>query len=638
MKRELIAVLVPLLVLSVGFVRAEEGEPLLGDESDGSRAHPIHLIPLFPENEDGEKGEQIDPEEVDVMPFSTRLTCGECHTYEAIAGGWHFNAVDSNVPAGRSGEPWLYFSPKLGIQLPLSYRSWAGTFTPEEVGLTPFEFTKIFGRHMPGGGVGEVKATDGDGIAKQYVSGKLEVNCLACHNAHPGQDQGGVNGYAVQVSAKENFRWAATASCEFANVTGSAADASITYDPFMPDETEKNAPRVTYDKDRFDENGNVLVEVVREVPDHRCYFCHSDLYGTGSEERAEKWQADEDIHLAAGLTCVDCHRNGLYHNIVRGYEGEPSGNAMAATTTCRGCHLGNEDGERPEGGRLGAPVPTHVGIPTVHFEKLTCTACHSGPWPGDRAVLTKTARAHRLGTPNVNKDPNVLPHVLAPILAEGGAASGTAEGQIAPHKMVWPAYWGNLTEQGVKPLALDAVEKAVKGAFKDVEAPAGAGWPAFTPEQIAAALKALADVAADQAVYVAGGTLYHLDEAGELVTEADHPEAAPYMWPLAHAVRPAAQSLGIRYCTDCHATTAGFFFGSVAVDSPVASATPATKRMVDFQDSVSPIYAWAFAVSFVFRPMMKIFALGACGIIGLVLLLYGLKALGAVAKVLAEEE
>ena len=53
---------------------------------------------------------------------------------------------------------------------------------------------------------------------------------------------------------------------------------------------------------------------------------------------------------------------------------------------------------------------------------------------------------------------------------------------------------------------------------------------------------------------------------------------------------------------------------------------------------MSPVYAWAFAVSFVFRPMMKIFALGACGIIGLVLLLYGLKALGAVAKVLAEEE
>ena len=79
-------------------------------------------------------------------------------------------------------------------------------------------------------------------------------------------------------------------------------------------------------------------------------------------------------------------------------------------------------------------------------------------------------------------------------------------------------------------------------------------------------------------------------------------------------------------------------FGSVVVDSPVASDEPATKRMVDFQEGVSPAYAWAFAVSFVFRPYFKIFALGACGIIGLVLLLYGLKALRAAAKVLAEEE
>jgi hypothetical protein len=168
--------------------------------------------------------------------------------------------------------------------------------------------------------------------------------------------------------------------------------------------------------------------------------------------------------------------------------------------------------------------------------------------------------------------------------------------------------------------------------------PASGDWPGITETQIAEALKALAGVATDKAVYVAGGSLYQLDDAGELVVEADHPAAKPYMWPIAHSVRPAAQSLGIRYCTDCHATTAPFFFGSVVVDSPVAAETRVTKRMVDFQEGVSSGYAWAFAVSFVFRPYFKVFALGACGIIGLVLLLYGLRALGAAAKVLAEEE
>jgi hypothetical protein len=597
------------------------------------------------ENEDGEKGPQVDPADEPPMPFSTKWTCGECHTYSAVSSGWHFNAVDSNVPAGRPGQPWLYFSSRLGIQIPLSYRPWPGTFHPDELGLTPFEFTKIFGRHMPGGGPGEIKATDVDTIGKQYISGKLEINCLACHNAHPGQDQGSPIGYAVQVS-RENFRWAATASCEFADVTGSAAGAPITYDPFMPMGDAKNVPTVSYHEHRFDEEGRVLVEIVREVLDHRCYYCHSNVYYTDDEEKTEKWMADEDVHLKAGLTCVDCHRNGVHHNIVRGYEGEEavSDNPVAATTSCQGCHLGDEHGERPEGGRLGAPVPEHVGIPPVHFEKMTCTACHSGPWPAAETVLSKTSRAHRLGTPNVNKDPNVLPHILSPVFAEQGAVStsnpdGTSAqtGKIAPHKVVWPAYWGNLNEEGVKPLQFSVVEKAVADVFEDLEMPASGDWPGITREQIATALKALGDVAADKAVYIAGGALYHLDEAGELAVEQDHAAAEPYMWPLAHAVRPAAQSLGIRYCTDCHATTAPLFFGSVMVDSPVA-AEPATRRMVDFQESVSPAYAWAFAVSFVFRPYFKIFALGACGIIGLVLLLYGLKALGAVAKVLAEQQ
>ena len=47
---------------------------------------------------------------------------------------------------------------------------------------------------------------------------------------------------------------------------------------------------------------------------------------------------------------------------------------------------------------------------------------------------------------------------------------------------------------------------------------------------------------------------------------------------------------------------------------------------------------WAFAASFVFRPWFKVVALGSAGLMGIVLLLYGLRALGAVARVLAEQE
>jgi hypothetical protein len=465
---------------------------------------------------------------------------------------------------------------------------------------------------------------------------------------------GGLKGYAVQI-ARENFRWAATASCEFATVKGSAEAMLDTYDPFMPDPDVRGAPTVTYRKEAFDEDNEVLLNIVRQVPNERCYYCHSDLYYSHAE-KVERWSSDEDIHLTAGLACVDCHRNSTDHNIVRGYaeESSHSSNPLAATSSCEGCHI-SEGQDQPRAGRLGAPVPKHPGIPPIHFEKLTCTACHSGPWPGKETVLTKTSRAHRLGTPNVNKAEEALPHIISPVFArqDSGiaaakylapqfiagsvAVAATAEpgehDKIAPHKVIWPAYWAVLADERVKPIELAVVEKTVGKVFADLQLPATGDWPKLTKEKIAEALKALSAAAAGEAVYVAGGTLYQLDGSGQLAEELDHPAAAPYMWPIAHNVRPAAQSLGVRRCEDCHATDAPFFFGKIAVDSPLGTDADSAKRMVEFE-GLNALYAWAFAFSFVFRPWLKVVTLGSCAIIGVVLLLYALKALACVAKVL----
>lgn len=621
---------------------SEASETFLGDESDGSRAHPVHLIPLFPVGPDGQKGTQITPDDRVVLPFSTKFTCGECHDYDVIRHGWHFNAIEPNVPPGRSGQPWIYFDQRRGIQLPLSYRPWAGTFEPNEIGMTPFRFTQVFGRQMPGGGPGEVKATSIDDMGSQLVSGNLEINCLACHNGHPGQDQGGVNGYAVQIS-KLNYRWAAAASSELAVGKGSAAQMTPFFDPYMPEGAD-NEPRVIYRDGIFDVDNQVLFDILREVPDYRCYYCHSNVYYT--EDDTEKWSTDEDVHLKAGLTCVDCHRNDVDHGIVRGYPNESSvtSNPMAATTTCESCHLPEESLDAlPEAGRFGAPVPKHVGLPAVHFERLTCTACHSGPWPRDEAVPTKTSRSHRLGTPNVNKAEEVLPHILAPVFAKqsvagtlGDVSTPAQAEKIAPHKMLWPAFWGTLDGQTVTPFELSVLDQTIKDVFADVEIPANGTWPGLSQEQVAEALTLLSAVDSN-AVYVAGGSLYRLGDPNELVEVSDHPAAKPYLWPIAHNVRPATQSLGVRYCTDCHSASAPFLFGTVAVDSPIATETPAAKEMVSFQD-IGRFYAWAFASSFVFRPWFKIVSLVSVAIIGVVLLLYALKALGAVARMLAEDE
>jgi len=614
----------------VGLCVAESQQRLLGDKSDGSRARPHHRIALYAENEDGDEGEQITPESDPLLPFSTRWTCGSCHNYALVSRGWHFNAGDPNVASGRPGEPWILFDGQTGTQIPVSYRAWPGTYKPQRLGLSDRQFVRIFGRHMPGGGVGERPAKEAAEIARQYISGKLEINCLSCHDGDPEHNQGQ---YAIQV-VRENYRWAAAATCWFATVKGSARDMDDMYDPFMPEEPmnpKKVPPTIQYRKEAFDEKGQVFFDIRREVPSDRCYFCHSNLYL--KEPETEKWTSDEDIHLTAGLECVDCHRNGIEHDIVRGYAGEASdsNNPLVEVSTCEGCHLGA--GDSGEGaGRLGAPVPRHAGIPPVHFERLSCTACHSGPLPEDKAVLTKTSRSHRLGTIGVNKANEMIPHILAPVFAKG------ADGKIGPHRLVWPAFWGMQGDpnEGISPLPFDTVTTLVAELLKDLEVPRNGDWPALTEEHVKAVLTELQKNTSVEGkpVYVSGGVVYRLGDDGQLVTEEGHPAAEPYLWPIAHEVRPAAQALGAGNCHDCHSTEARFFFGSVPVDSAVPTLRQRSRTMVEFE-GLNPRYVWAFAFSFVFRPWLKVIALACCGVIAIVLLLYALRALASVVRVVA---
>ncbi len=116
----------------------------------------------------------------------------------------------------------------------------------------------------------------------------------------------------------------------------------------------------------------------------------------------------------------------------------------------------------PVAGRFAAPVPKHAGIPPTHFDKLSCTACHSGPWPANETIRTKTARAHALGIAGANKSGEVLPHLLYPVFAKG------QDGKIAPHKLFWPAYWATMADGNVTPLAMETVKVGhFKGNHED---------------------------------------------------------------------------------------------------------------------------------------------------------------------------
>jgi hypothetical protein len=261
-------------------------------------------------------------------------------------------------------------------------------------------------------------------------------------------------------------------------------------------------------------------------------------------------------------------------------------------------------------------------MPTVHFEKLTCTACHSGPWPAKRAGYVQTSQTHGLGTKGKEHRDDAPPLIQWPVFVR------QADGKIGPHKIVWPAFWARVSSDTVAPLAPEAVREAAGAALSAEELKS---WKPLTVEQITRGLTALAAAkrGAGEPAYISGGRMYRLDRGALRGTE--HPAAQPYTWPLAHEVRPASQSLGAGGCTDCHSADAPFFFGEVVADGPADLGAPAVKGMCEFlKEDPTKWKAWAWA--FAWRPTFKVIGWVACGAIAAVLLLYVFLGLAALVQ------
>lgn len=626
-----LSVCLALVVAWPGAVGAEWKQLGLGDGDDGNDSPPVHSIELFSkmsELPDAQPG-PIDLEaEGPTHPFNLAATCGRCHDVDTITKGWHFNAAANLADPGRPGEPWVYVDSGTFTQIPVSGRDWPGVATPEEVGLTPWQMVKRFGHHMPGGDYGMMIDQGEDGLARLDVAGRFEVNCLACHNASPQQDQS----EAAKQIALDNFRWAPTASSRLADVKGSTKSLDPFFDFEFPEMAgpEEKPPAVTYPAHLFNSNNQVCFDIAKEVPARRCYFCHSikpaDEQGSADQQSDPPYQHDQDIHLTAGLTCTDCHRNDVKHEIVRGYEGEANENGKgpsAASLTCQGCHLGEDDP-----GRLGAPRPVHRGIPFVHFEKLTCTTCHSGPAPQDTPGQIKTARIHNTGVHYPGHFEYESPAVFSPVFAN------YCDDKLGVSRMMWPAYWARLKDNAVTPIPPAQVTELAGEALAPAEEPAADEPAALTDQQIVDALQAIGDdPELGQAVFVAGGKLYQLDGQGQL-DNRPHDGAKPYTWPLAHNVRPAQQSLGAKGCSDCHTTGAPIFFAGIPIVTPVAAAQGQTLPMTELAEK-DALYWKAFNGSFVFRPMLKVVGFATAGLLVLILLAYGLAALRHIARTVA---
>ncbi len=487
--RKPVLIIAFLSVSIIGFAQ----DTKIGDASDGSRSTPVHLIQMIDED-----SSVIRPDDSPMLPFSTKNTCNKCHDYDQVRTGWHFTAGDSGVTGGRPGHPWIIADQGSASQIPLSLHDWPGTLKPEDIGLNAMEYLQLFGRQIPGGSVGDksdLRSLDNE--FRWRVSGDLEINCLSCHDAEFSHDQAA---HAAS-TARQNFRWVATASSALANVYGSARDMPDNYDIYWgsaPDLSKKMPPHVVYDLTRFNQKNEVHFDLSSNIPNRNCYYCHSTKII--NSERKEKWMYEQDVHLKAGLTCVDCHRNGLNHDMVRGYENELTKktdieNDIKYEFSCSGCHL--------ESGRLGAPKPQHAGIPTIHFEKMSCTSCHSGVRPGETTSFIKTSQGHGLGVHGTNKADSTLPHIQSGIFVRN------EDGKIRPHNMVMPSYWGLQDSSGIKPVSIKEIRAYTTPLINNDDTTGTGNWLALADSQIIRILDTLATVARDgeKPVFISGGQL-----------------------------------------------------------------------------------------------------------------------------------
>ena len=351
---------------------------------------------------------------------------------------------------------------------------------------------------MPGGGAGEPGDKDVTPESRWSVSGRLEINCLGCHNASRRQNP---SEWAKQV-LRQNFRWAATAAAGLGEVGGMSSRLRPTWDIFdgpNPDDSEwAVAPSVKYDRTLFDSKHRAFLDLAYKPDDARCLACHAAAPG-----RMRKFDFDDDVHTAAGIACVSCHRHDVAHAMVRGYEGEARDNPALPSEdfTCRACHLGDVSsrGDTIAPGRLGAPYPLHKGLPAVHFDRLACTVCHSGPMPAKKPTRVRTSRANRLGIFGVANWSTDLPAIREPVYIRDGNK------KLSPNRLMWPAFWGEIKDGRTTPLPPDKVLAAAGDIL----------FPEKSATRILAALFNVADLDGTP-VLVMGTSAYEMNADGGL--------------------------------------------------------------------------------------------------------------------------
>jgi formate dehydrogenase gamma subunit len=388
--------------------------------------------------------------------------------------------------------------------------------------------------------------------------------------------------------AKLNFRWAATVGAGFGSVAGKVAAGE--------------QPVVTYDKSRFDADGNVVVHMAPEPRNETCLNCHAK---PGWKKRGASFSARTDVHMKAGLRCVDCHAAGSgavdpriqdweTHQFGKG--DDPSGNVRNdldnTVRSCESCHLE---------GWYNAPIAKHGWLPPLHLQKIACQTCHIP----QRAVNSAMVQASDV----YNPAPRISPppkHIWTfydqqmrlwnhygdlDLFTVKDQPTDTSRPMLARYKgIIYPANrvhstWVGFEQEGKPGLNQlfmrdffmmwkehGAAPETAYPELRKVTDDNGDGMPEVNrPEEIDALLGSVReyltktgfDLTGKRLVWVCDDRAYSDGTTWRQLPKEPW-EASPYasVYKYSHDVAPARAALGIAGCTDCHDEGSDFFFAS----------------------------------------------------------------------------
>jgi len=425
---------------------------------------------------------------------------------------------------------------------------------------------------------------DGDYYkARWSETGVIEADCLLCHM--PEYDYTKRNNELANL----NFRWSATVGSGLGTVTGKVS--------------ANEKPVVSYDKSKFDADGNVILHMAPEPRNETCLKCHAK---PDWKKRGASFSTRTDVHMAAGLRCVDCHAAGSnaadpmilgkeVHQIGKG--DDPSGSVRNdldnTVRSCEDCHID---------GWGNAPRAKHDWLPDLHLDRISCQACHI-PTRAVKSALVQASDVY-------NPAPRISPagkHIWTFYDQEMGFWNHYGDLELFTSKdqptditrptlirykgKIYPANrvhstWVGFEEQGKTGLN-QLFMKDFYQMWSQHQADPEKKYPELAkitddnkdgvievnrPEEIDALLTAVKAYLTATAfplenrrlVWVSDSKAYYSStETRDLAHEEYEATAYASVYKFSHDVAPAKAALGSGGCTDCHSSGASFFKGAV---------------------------------------------------------------------------